>query len=175
MRLLSRPCSFLPLALLLAGLVVLAGCAHYQLGTGATPSFRTLYVAPVANQTLLPQARAIVSTQLRQAFIHDGRVRLVNSPAQADATLSVTIVDYHRDVAAARENDTGLARKFNLTLGVDCTLRRSDGQVLLDRRHVDVQREAFTDSGQLQAEYQTVPLLAEALATRITHTVLDTW
>lgn len=153
----------------------LSGCAHYRLGTGSTPAFHTLYVEAVANKTMLPQAREIVSTQIRTAFLRDGRVTLVNSASEADATLSVTLVDYHRDVAAVREGDTGLARKFDLTLGVDCTLRQRDGTVLFQDRRVNAQREAFTDSGQLQAEYQTVPLLAEALATKITHTTLDVW
>ncbi len=152
-----------------------SGCSHYQLGTGSALAFHTLYIEPVANKTMLPQAREIVSTRLRDAFARDGRVTLVDSSAEADATLAVTLVDYHRDVAAVREGDTGLARKFDLTLGVDCTLRQRDGTVLFQNRRVNAQREAFTDSGQLQAEYQAVPLLADVLATKITHTALDGW
>lgn len=151
------------------------GCSHYQLGTGGTPSFHTVYVEPVANKTMLPQAREIVTTRLREALARDGRVALANSANEADATLSVVIVDYHRDVAAVREGDTGLARKFDLTLGVDCTLRQRDGKVLFENRRINAQREAFTDSGQLQAEYQTLPLLADALATKVTHVALDVW
>ncbi len=166
----------LPVFGLLALVLGLAGCAHYQLGTDAKLGFTTLYVEPVANKTLLPQARAVVTTQLREAFIHDARVTLVNSAAEADATLSVTITDYHREMTAAREDDTGLARKFALTLGTTCTLRdnRHD-QVLFAKRSVAVTRDAFTDSGQLQAEYQMLPILAEALARKISHTVLDVW
>ncbi len=151
------------------------GCAHYRLGSGGVPSFRTLYVEPVANKTMLPQAREIVTTRLREAFVRDGRVALANSASEAEATLVVTIADYHRDVAAVREGDTGLARKFDLVLGVDCTLRQRDGKVLFENRRINAKREAFTDGGQLQAEYQTVPLLAEALATKVTHAALDVW
>lgn len=156
-------------------LLLLGGCAHYQLGNGAEPSFHSLYVEPVANKTMLPQAREIVSTQIREAFIRDGRVELVNSPDSAEATLTVVIADFRRDVAAAREGDTGLARKFNLTLGVDCTLKQRDGKVLFAHRRVNAQREAFTDSGQLQAEYQTLPLLAEDVAKNVAHAALDVW
>jgi hypothetical protein len=153
----------------------ISGCSHYQLGTGATPTFHTLYVEPVGNKTMLPQAREIVSTRLREAFARDGRVAIVNSPTEADATLTVVIADFHRDIAAAREGDTGLARKFDLTLGVDCTLRQRDGKVLFENRRINAQRESWTDSGQLQSEYQTVPLLAESLATKVTHAALDVW
>src|SRR5215212_4157044 len=126
-------------ALLLA--CAAGGCSHYQLGTGTAPTFRTLYVEPVANQTMLPQSRALLSTQLREAFARDARVALVNSPVGADATLTVVINDYHRDIATGREDDTGLARKFNLTLGVACTLRDNRAQkFLFEKRIVAAQR-----------------------------------
>ncbi len=163
-------------AALLAGVLLLAGCSHYRLGTGGTVSFRTLHIEPVANTTLLPQAQALVTARLREAFARDARVQLVNSAAGADAVLTLTINDYRREVAAVREGDTGLARKFNVTLGVVCTLRDArDGKLLLDRRAVSAVREVFTDGGQLQAEYQTLPLLADTLAAKVTHAALDVW
>ena len=158
--------------------VILAatGCAHYRLGTGATPSFRTLYVEPVANRTLLPQSQAVLSSQLRETFARDGRVGLGTSTGNADATLSVVIDQYFREVAAVREGDTGLARKFNVTLGVKCTLRDNrTGRPIFTDRTITATREVFTDSGQLQAEYQTLPLLAEALAAKVAHAALDVW
>ncbi|HVS53656.1 MAG TPA: LPS assembly lipoprotein LptE [Opitutaceae bacterium] len=161
-----------------ASLLIGGGCAHYQLGTGAAGklAFRTLYVAPVENRTLLPEARALVSTRLRETFARDGRVALADSPEAADATLTVTLVDYHRDVAAVREGDTGLARKFELVLVATCTLHDNRAnRTLFENRPVQATREAFTDSGQLQAEYQTLPLLAESLADRIVHAALDIW
>jgi outer membrane lipopolysaccharide assembly protein LptE/RlpB len=166
---------WLSLFLLLCGLAGLAGCANYQLGTSGKVQFTTLYVEPVSSETLLPQARAIVSTQVREAFARDGRVTIVNSPEAAEATLVVVLRDYRRDVASVLENDTGLARKFTLTLDVGCTLSTRTGEKLFTDRVVRVQRDAFTDGGQLQAEYQAVPLLAEALAKKIVHAVLDVW
>ncbi len=156
--------------------VLLGGCSHYRLGTGGTLAFRTLHIEPVANTTLLPQSQALVSTRLREASARDTRVRLVNSAAEADAVLSLTINDYRREIAAVREGDTGLARKFNVTLGAACTLRDTrGGKLLLDRRTVSAVREVFTDGGQLQAEYQTLPLLADALAAKVVHAALDVW
>jgi hypothetical protein len=167
------------LALVIPLALCAIGCSHYQLGTGAKLSFRTLYVAPVENKTFLPQAREIVSTQLREAFLRDARVTLVNSPDAADATLSVVLTDYHREQASARAGDTGLARKFNLHLTATCTLRDhrggAGGKNLFAQRPVTVQRESFTDSGQQQSEFQTLPLLATALADKVSHAVLDVW
>ncbi len=160
----------------LVALLLGAGCAQYQLGTAGKLTFSTLYVAPVENKVLLPQAQAIVSTQLRETLARGGRVSLVNAPEAADATLRVVIKDYRRDVEASRADDTGLARKFSLLLGVTCTLRDNrSGKILFTDRAINVRRDAFTDSGQLQAEYQALPLLAESLADKVAHTVLDVW
>ncbi|HYD85758.1 MAG TPA: LPS assembly lipoprotein LptE [Opitutus sp.] len=164
------------LLLLLVALFSLTGCANYQLGTEGRLTFTTLYIEPVENQTLLPQARTIVSTHIREAFEQDGRVSLASSPETADATLHVVLRDYHRDVTSVRESDTALARKLTLTLAADCTLHdRRTGQTLFANRTLTSQRDAFTDGGQLQSEYQTLPLLAQSLAAKVTHAVLDVW
>ncbi|GAB1487786.1 hypothetical protein MASR2M8_02270 [Opitutaceae bacterium] len=157
------------------GLLV-SGCAHYQLGTGSTLTFQRLYVAPVANDTTLPQAVALVSAQIRETLLRDGRVTLVNSEEEADATLVVTLTNYGREVATVRPDDTGLARKFNLTLEARATLRdQRAGRLLFENRALTSQRQVFTDSGQLQAEYQTLPLLAASLAESVRNAVLDVW
>jgi hypothetical protein len=170
-----RPTPLLFLCASVAALVT-AGCANYRLGTGSALTFRTLYVEPVANKTLLPQSQPLVSTRIRETLARDGRVQLTNSSAGTDATLTIVINSYHREIAAVREGDTGLARKFNITLGALCTLRDNrSGQTIFENRAVTAVREVFTDSGQLQAEYQTLPLLADALAAKIAHAALDVW
>lgn len=161
--------------LLALGLLA-SGCAHYQLGTGGKLTFQRLYVAPVANETALPQAVALVSAQIRESLLRDGRVTLVSAEADADATLVITLTNYGREVATVRPDDTGLARKFNLTLEAKATLRdQRTGTLLFENRALSSQRQAFTDSGQLQAEYQTLPLLAASLAESVRNAVLDVW
>ncbi len=171
--------------LLSVAILGLAGCANYRLGTGGTLSFSSLYIAPVKNKVLMAQTQAITTTQIREAFEKDGRVELVDSSHGADATLEVNLTNYHRDIAATREDDTGLAREFQITLTATCTLRDNrTGKLLFEDRQVFVRKNAFTDNGipgvldsgnQLQSEYNTFPLLATALAEKITHAVLDVW
>jgi hypothetical protein len=174
-------------SLLLAAAFLAQGCSHYRLGAGPAPSFETLYVEPAKNKTHIAQSQALLSTMIREAFIRDGRVSVVDSDSDADATLEVTLVTYKRVNAANREDDIGLARKFTLHLAASCTLRDNrTGKMLFDGRQIEVQREAFTDNGlglvpfgtsndQLQSEYNTFPLLASALSDRVTHAVLDVW
>ncbi|HMD59900.1 MAG TPA: LPS assembly lipoprotein LptE [Opitutaceae bacterium] len=174
-------------SLLLAFAFLAQGCANYRLGSGADPSFSTLYIEPAKNKTPLAQSQATVSALIREAFVRDGRVTVVDSSADADATLEVTLENYRRENAANREDDVGLARKFTLRLKASCRLRDNrTGRMLFDGRIVEVQREAFTDNGlgslqfgtsndQLQSEYNTLPLLASSLSDKLTHVVLDVW
>jgi hypothetical protein len=173
--------------MLLACAFLAQGCANYRLGAGPAPTFETLYIEATKDKATIPQSRALLSTMLREAFIRDGRVTVVDSSADADATLEVTLVKYVRSNAANREDDNGLARKFTLKLTASCRLRDNrTGRLLFDDRIIDVQREAFLDNGlgavpfgtsndQLQSEYNTLPLLADALCDRVTHAVLDVW
>lgn len=162
--------------LCLTGVLLLSGCANYRLGTGGQVSFRTLYVAPVVNESNAPQTVAIVSTQLREAFLHDSRVILVNTAEEADATLTVHLLKYSREGQTRQTVDTGLIRKFDVTLDAEATLRDNrNNKLLFDKRKVQATRQVFVDSGQLQAEYQNIPLLAETLAKNVLGAALDVW
>ena len=117
-----------------------------------------------------------MTTRLREAFLRDGRVTVVSSPAQADAVLQLTLTGYGRSVAVSRQDDTGLARRFDVTLRAQATLTdQRSKQAFFTQRPVTAKRGIFTDSGLVPAEYQGLPLLAEQLAVEATHAVLDSW
>lgn len=162
-------------ALVAFGAILSTGCSHYRLGTGSKLKFSTLYIGTVQSDTVLPQARTIATTKLREAFVRDSRVAVVDSEALADATFLVRLRSYDREAVVARADDTGLARKFTLRLQAVCTLKTRDGQTLLNERTLRVQRDAYTDSGQLLAERETLPLLLDALAREAVNVALDTW
>lgn len=176
---------FLAVLLLLCG-GVFSACSHYRLGSGGALPFRTLYIEPVENNANMPQAAALFTVQLRDTFIRDGRVTLASSPAGADAVLSVSLERYSRQMTTGRSDDTGLARKFDLTVSAVCTLRDSRGgssaKTYFEKRPVSATRQIFTtpspeasQSDQLQAEYNTMPLLAASLAESAARAVLDVW
>jgi hypothetical protein len=169
----TRLCSVL---CLLSSVLCFSGCAGYQLGTGSQPKFTKLFIPPVTTEALIPQARELVTTQLREAFLKDGRVTLVNSPAAAEAVLQVSLAGYDRSVAVSRQDDTGLARRFDVSLRALVTLTdERTKQALFVRRPLTAKRGVFTDSGLVPSEYPALPLLAEQLANETVHTVLDTW
>lgn len=158
-------------AALLGGLTA---CTHYHLGTPGAPLVQTVFVEPAANASFAPQAGPLVTDAVRLAIARDGRIELASGSAAA-ATLSIHLVRYERDALAARRDDTVLARKFAAKLTAEITLVDTAGKTLIDRRTIEVARDVFVDSGLQPTEYQTMPLLAEALATEIAHALLDTW
>jgi hypothetical protein len=171
-----RPAHLPRLLPALAAVFLLGACAHYRLGTGSALKFQTLFVAPVVNTAAIPQAQVLVTTQIREALLHDGRVTLVDSPGAADAVLQVTLTSYSRVVAVTRPDDTGLARRFDVSLHAEATLTDNrTRQPYFTRRPLVAQRGVFTDNGLVPSEYQALPLLAELLADETTHAVLDTW
>ncbi|MDR1281128.1 MAG: LPS assembly lipoprotein LptE [Opitutaceae bacterium] len=164
-------------AIALFALFALAGCAGYQLGTGARAPFDTLYIAPVGDSAAIPQAQAIVTTQLRETFLRDGRVMLVNTPEDADAILRVDLTGYDRSSTVARSDDTGLARKFEVKLEAKVSLvDMREKKPLFANRTIVAGRQLFADNNQqIQAEYQLLPLLAETLVDKVRGAALDTW
>lgn len=178
----SFPC-LLAVALVLCGGAFFSACSHYKLGSGGTLPFRTLYIAPVENAANIPQGAALFSAQLRETFVRDGRLRIVNSPDAAEATLTVTLERYTRNMTTSRGDDSGLARKFDLTVAAVCTLQATgSGKAYFEKRPVTSTRQIFAtpspdsrESDQLQAEYNTMPLLAASLASGVSHAVLDVW
>jgi hypothetical protein len=162
--------------LLSSVLCLFTGCSNYQLGTGSTVKFSSLYVAPIKSDALLPQARVLVATQVREALLRDGRVRLADSAEQADAVLTIVLSSYNRQVVVSRQDDTGLARRFEVTLLAHATLADNrTKQTYFAQRPLEAKRGIFTDSGLVPAEYEGLPLLAEDLANATVHAVLDTW
>ncbi len=164
------------LAGLICSLGLLAACANYQLGTGDKVKFSTLFIEPVKSTAAIPQAQVLITTQVREAFIRDGRVALVDSPDAAEAVLQITLTGYDRTVAVSQPTDTGLARRFDLALQAHAKLTDNrTKQVYFDQRPLTAKRGVFIDSGLVPSEYQTLPLLAEQLANETVHAVLDVW
>lgn len=153
-----------------------AGCASYHLGSPGETRFHSVFIPPVANDTFMPQSRAAVTTAIREAFARDGRVTLAESPSTADRIVEVRLADYSREMTSALREDTALARKFALTLTAEVkVVDPANPDAAATPASVAVSVDAFTDSGQQQAEFQAVPLLAGRLAAEVVHRVLDTW
>tara|TARA_B100001248_G_scaffold262528_2_gene259163 strand:- start:26533 stop:27018 length:486 start_codon:yes stop_codon:yes gene_type:complete len=155
---------------LLASLLLLSGCSHYQKGQGAELAFSTLYVAPVRNDSMAPQAQALLSKQLMETLMGDGRVELT-SKESADATLEITLSKYSRSISATQEQDASLAQSYTLTLEAHCDLIDNEsGTPYFHKRSVSATVNSLAPS-----EYQGMPFLTNNLAKKIKDLVLNVW
>jgi len=175
MRLTSRILA----SVLLAGFALsgLVSCSHYRLGAAGPLPFRTLYVSVAKNQSYAAQVQAPVTEMLRQSLLQEGNLQLTEQ-SDADATLDVVLVDYHRATAATQQGNSLNAQSYTLLLTAHCTLvDNRSGKVYFKDRVVDASQVAYVQNGDsfTEAEYQTIPKLARDLAGEIKDEVISTW
>lgn len=164
---------FVSAALLLAG--GLAGCTSYKMGDPAELPFATIHIEPPLNTSTAPQAAALVGTTLTRQLDRTGRVRIASESA-ADAVVQVTLVRLTREPTISRSEDTGLARRWRVTLEAEVTLTdRRTGKTYFAQRNVSAFDEVYSDSGLVTAEYQNMPLLATRLAEAIAYEITSVW
>jgi hypothetical protein len=150
------------------------GCASYQAGDGTEAPFSTLQISPVSNESNAPQITQVVNHDLREVFIKNGQVQVETTGT--DAKLNVTLTRYERETIATNSQDTGLARKYALTLTASCDLiNLAEENPYFLNREVSVTLDIFLDSGQTQAETNAIPLLSKKLAEAIATEVLQVW
>lgn len=166
-------------------LCLLTGCNSYQLGSpGEQLPFESIYIKPVANRSFAPQAQVIVSAQLREAFIHDGRVKVVANEQDADAVLAVTLTEYDRSGAARSSVDTALADNFDVLLTASVSLLSQPGnEYFFKDRSVEARTNAYLTNPYAESqivayqlsERQAMEQIARQLARDVTDTVLSFW
>ena len=164
-----------------------SGCKSYQFGNPTELPFNSIYIKPVSNDSFAPQAQALLSAQIREAFIRDGRSQLVISEEAADAVLLVNLTEYKRQSAARRSDDTVLASDFDLTLTAEVSLfNQNKGDYYFQDRRILERSNAYVDNPYrtpgtsktqdfLQSEYQAMPRLTRDLARKIADEVLSPW
>lgn len=156
-------------------LLLLSACSHYYLGRSHEIGFTTLAILPIENDSLAPQIQGILSDQLMHTLISDGTVKIVRSE-DAEATLQVTIIEFNQSLNATQEQDTGLARSYNLQLAAECTLiNKKKNEVLLNNTLISSTLNLQVDTHFVDAQYQAMPALARDLAQKIRDRILNNW
>ena len=136
---------FALLALITLGLFT--ACKSYQLGHPAELPFETIYIQPAKNDSFAPQAQALLSSQVREAVIRDGRVKLVADPDAADAVYTMTITEYERRGGTSRQDDTERAEDFDLLLQVQLDLYdQANSEYLFEGRRIQARTHAYQNN-----------------------------
>ncbi len=155
-------------------LLLLSGCAGYQLGptNGLAPGEKSVRVTPFVNQTTQPRLTDVMTSQLRKHLQQDGTYRLCTH-GESDIILSGTMTRYDRIEITLASTDILTVRDFRLTLTAQVTAReRSTGRLLLDQP-VTGSTIIRVGSDLTSAERQAAPLLAGDLARNVTALLAD--
>jgi hypothetical protein len=171
------------LAGVVAPALLVSGCGVYNLGAGGKAPFNALALAPVKNDAHIPQAQSLLHAQLADALAQEGNVRLVNDAGDAQAVLTVRLVDYRRTVVATRSDDTALGTSYRLELVADCSLKNTrEDKPYFTHRRITARALAYAPTGGAAAqnsfgaaERATVPILTRDLARQIRDAVTGVW
>jgi hypothetical protein len=183
------------LTVVLAGLAgaLLAACAGYKPGNGSA-EMRSVYVAPVVNQSYLPGIGTVLAEKMRDSLLSDNSLRLARKSG-AEAVLEITVTNVERlgrasglpvlnaeDVNGVKvveeKEDRGLDKAYDITVTVHAVLTdTASGGVLLDKSY-DASSQALPDPYLLtNADQETalLPILARDIARRIRDDLAQGW
>lgn len=173
---LHRILSVLKYAFLLP-LFFLGSCSCYKFGAPgqAALPFCTLYVAPIANKTFIPQAQALLWEQVIR-FLQQSGIDITQCEEFADATLSIELNKYIQNAFTTRSSDTTLASSFVVILEANCTLidNKSCEPYFVNNKIITTINAEANDSVQ-RVLYQDMPVLTEKLANKIRNLVVGAW
>jgi hypothetical protein len=172
---------------------VLSACATYKPGAGSA-QVRSLWIAPVVNESCLPGMGTAVAERLRDNFLHDNSIRL-SRKGNAEEVLEITVTDVERlgrasgmlvrhakDVNGQKvveeKEDRGLDKSYDITVTVHAVLTdAATGQILSDKSY-DATTQALPDPYVLtNADDETalLPILARDIARRIHDDLAHGW
>jgi Lipopolysaccharide-assembly len=158
--------TFTTISSLLAAVVILPGCAAYQLGNGTlyNPNIRTVYIPIIRNDTFRP----MVGVQLTEALVKAVELRtpykVVGDPS-ADSTLTCRVISESKQVIT--ENRTDDPRALDAILNIELTWLDRRGNLLMENRFVPPGQFAFlfTQSSHF------VPESGQSISTALQHDI----
>ncbi len=159
-------------------LSIFAGaCSNYRLaGTPTDLPFKSVYVKPVRNDSYAPQSSALLTNEISNAINRTPNLKTALE-SNAQATLSVSIVSYERKPIATRADDTALAASYAMEAVAECTLVRSNGDVVFKNRKVRARAMLYPGAANdvIGNEYQNMPVLMRELGEKIKDAVIGIW
>jgi len=155
----------------------ICGCAHYRLGDPQRELLHeqpTIWIVPVLLNDVVADAAIALNRELRERAIRDASLKLVESEANADYVLRVTIEKRSRKSLARRSNDTGLSDVLSLDIVCSYELDKSNGDVV-KKGEVESDGQVFRSAGFNESARQRVPSMLRDLADDILQDAFLDW
>jgi hypothetical protein len=155
-------------------LMILSGCAGYQLGpsNGMVAGSRSVQVGPFSNQTMEPRLGDALTVALRRELQRDGTYHL-STRGDADIVVAGVLTRYHRHELSFVPDDILTVRDYRVSVTAQITARESgSGKILFDRPFTGYTL-VRVGSNLTSSERQALPLLADDLAKNVAAMLVD--
>lgn len=158
-------------------LLLLAGCAGYQLGpsNGMRAGEKSVQINPFINETLEPRLIEPITLAMRKQVQQDGTYKLATQ-GDGDLILNGVVTQYDRKPVAFQSRDVATVRDYYLTITARivaterATGKTNSNQIIRGRTTVRVGNDLAS------AERQAIPLVAADLARNAVAAIADgTW
>jgi len=159
----------------LAALLSLACCGYSLVGRGTAlpPDVRSIRIPVFANATGQPEVETVVTGRVKDKFIQDGRLSVVEGPA-ADSALHGVIEKYElKPLSYDSQNNV---TQYLAEIVVSVTHSMADSGRVLARRKVDTKEVFKVDASVAGSESQRMAALnraADAAAISILSLVVE--
>lgn len=160
--------------ILLSFVVLLGGCAGYQVGptNQQIAGDRSVSFRFFDNQTTEPRLSEPLDTSLRRAIQRDGTLRL-ETATDGDWIVTGTIKSFQRSALTLQPADVRTLRDANVQMTVDVeVLERGTGDVIL-KQSFQGRTSLRAGADLASAERQVIPLLAEHVAQQVVTVLAD--
>lgn len=155
-------------------LIILSGCASYQLGptNDLKAGTRSIEIRPFKNESLEPRLVEVIDHSLKRAAQRDGTLFL-ETQGRGDYVVTGEIKELDRAIISLQPGDTLTARDYRITLQAHVIVKeRVTGRELVN--DVFVGRTNLRIGSDLSsAERMAAPMAAESLAYNIISAVVD--
>jgi hypothetical protein len=159
-----------------SALLLLEGCAGYQLGSVKPSRFEgieSIHVPLFKNETLEPRSAPMLTNAVVAGLQTDGTYK-VGSVNQADAVFEGTFKRIERRQLRSARFDTLVTRELNYRVICDWVLRTPDGTILAEGSNYG-EAAIFLDPNFQLSERQALPLAAQDFAKKVVSEISEGW
>ena len=155
--------------------LLFSGCMGYRLGGTHPKGVESVFVAPVINQTLESAIELQVTHALRQRIQFDGRLKLVDSPNEADAVMEVVLTDYFLSAIAFRNDFKTTAEQYRIRISASSILKDAQTGKAITKSETYGETTFFFESDLTTSKRSALPRAAQELAKFTVDDLVEQW
>lgn len=147
----------------------------YQLGGTRPAGVETVHVAAVVNATHEPAIELQVTKAIRQQIQFDGRLKLRNSPDDADAVIDVELTDYSIQPISFRDDLKTTPDQYRIRITAVASLRNTATDEILSESRTFGEARFFFESDLTTSKRDALPVAAKELAKFMVDDLIEQW